>query len=253
MKNKNLLLLLTSLFILAGCNTTPNSEGGETKPEGDGGSTPVTPSDPVDPSDPPEPTPSQPTKHKVAKHTLKDTSVPYDYIDDPGQQVSQTTWNSFKNGSASKFSNHYNFTYTAFYSASNYTQQFFTKDGYAIKSLMNGVYSSIYYERKSGNTFYQYSSVKDGWLREEVTLDLTAKFTKVYTDEVYVHMSNYSDYTYNEYSEAYHFDNSGASSSTIQFKKGYYAYSLYSISGYNFTINNSFCTEITIPESYYFA
>ena len=51
-----------------------------------------------------------PTKVTVPAHTLSDNNPPID-VNSTGQTVSEATWNSFKNGAASKFNGNYNFTY----------------------------------------------------------------------------------------------------------------------------------------------
>ena len=86
-----------------------------------------------------------PEKVIVAAHTLKDNNPPVDILNDPGQQVSLSTWNSFKNGGKSKFINNYDYTYVAYYSTSNYQMELFTKNGYEIDSNLNGNYNATYY------------------------------------------------------------------------------------------------------------
>ena len=195
---------------------------------------------------------SNPKKVTVASHTLSDTNPPFDSFTE-GQQVSETTWNSFMNGSASKFNNHYNFTYTSFYAANNYQQRFFTKNGYAVKSLQGNTYSRMYYERKSGSTFYEYIDVSDGWLRQETnSFNLTNTFTSLILDEIKVHMFAFSNYTWNEYFEQYIYDG-GTFTSAVQFKNGYLASLTYIVDGKRFSIDYMFDTEIEIPDSYYYS
>ena len=238
------LFLLLGALTLSGCNSnntpsTGNNTGGNTGSQTGGGTGGTGTQD------------NTPKKIKVNKHILSDSNPPFD-IYSPGQQVTEATWNSFKNGGASKFNNHYNFTYTAFYSANNYQQQFFTKNGYALKSLQGSTYSSMYYERKSGSTFYQYISVSDGWKRQETnSFNLTNTFTNRIIEEIKAHMFAFSNYKWNEYQENYTYDG-GTFTSTVQFQSGYLSSLIYTVDSVMFRIDKMFCTEITIPESYYY-
>ena len=240
---KSIVLFLLSVLVLSGCGAnnapaTGNNTGGNTGSQtgGDtGGGTQG----------------GTPKKITVNKHTLSDSNPPFD-IYEPGQQVSESTWNSFKNGAASKFNNHYNYTYTAFYSANNYQQQFFTKNGYALKSLQGSTYSSMYYERKSGSTFYQYISVSDGWQRQETaSFNLTNTYTSRFIEEIKVHMFAFSNYTWDEYAEQYTY-NGGSFTSSIQFTSGYLSRLVYVVDRVTFRIDSMFNTEIEIPASYYY-
>ena len=247
MKLRNALLILTSAAFVCGCtpnqssssnssNTSNTSSGASGTSQTDTGSSGTT---------------SGSTKVTVAAHTLTDSNPPIDSFT-PGQHVSESTWNSFKNGSASKFSNHYNYTYTVFYSASNYQMKFFTKDGYALKTLTNGSYHSQYYERKSGNAFYQYLDVSDGWQRVDATgFNHTTELTNVYLHEMYVHVFEYENYHYNEEGEYFIYDG-GTFTSTVQFQGGYLSYLFYQTGGVSYTLSSAFATEINIPKSYYY-
>lgn len=254
MKKSIIALILLSTISLMGCNTTKNNNQGQQQGGGDqgggdqgggqggggdqggggqgGGGT------------------QDPVKVVVPAHTLSDSNPPFD-INTPGEQVSESTWNSFKNGGASKFNNHFNFTYTAFHSANNYQQQFFTKNGYAYKSLQGNTYSRMYYERKSGNTFYQYLDVSDGWLRQETTYNLQNTYTSRFADEVRLHMFEFSNYTWMEGFEVYQY-NGGTFTSTVEFKRGYLASLVYVVGSQTFRIDNMFDTTIDIPNSYYY-
>ena len=241
MKQKTILLILTSLLLVGGCssnqskNNNGGSSGGSGGGGGGGGSNP----------------PSGPTKVTVAAHTLRDSNPPVT-DDDDGEEVSESTWNSFLNGSNSAFINNYNYTYTAYYGG-DYQMEFFTRNGYCIKSYLNGTYSSIYYERKSGSTFYVYTSVSDGYLRSETTLDLQSKYTGRFISEINSnHMFAYSNYTFNGYYYQYI---TSAFAANVEFKKGYLTYMYYLLAGsprYSFEINYMFETTIDIPKSYYY-
>ena len=192
-------------------------------------------------------TSSGPTKVKVAAHTLKDSNPPID-IDSKGQIVSEATWNSFRNASDSKFDNNYNFTYTA-YAGGNLTTQCFTKNGYYV----NSIGGRLYYERKSGSTFYHYVSTSEGYLRQEETLDIKSKYIGVIQHEIYVHMFDFSNYEYNDYDGCYRY-NTAAFSTAVKFQGGYLTYIFYLLfEGMNrFQIDLSYQTTIDIPESYYY-
>ena len=150
-----------------------------------------------------------------------------------------------------QFNNHFNYSYTAFHAANNYQQHFFTKNGYGYEALQGGTFSNFYYERKSGSTFYQYTNVSDGWLREETTYNLQNTYTSRFADEVRLHMFEFSNYTWNEDFEVYQY-NGGTFTSTVQFKKGYLASLVYVLGTQTFRIDSMFDTTIEIPKSYYY-
>ena len=241
MKLRNSLIFLSIALLISGCGTKASSSGNDNVEP-----TPVDPADPSEPVDPPSPPdppapPSGPTKHTVDAHTLSDSNPPIN-VNSKGQQVSEDTWNSFRYGGTSKYSGHYNYTYV-----SNSGTEKFTKNGYYVESVSG----KLYYERKSGSTFYIYMSTSEGWLREETTLDLQSKYTYRINQEVYVHMFDYSDYTFNSSDGKYRYSSS-AFSSIIMFQGGYLTYLYYSVSGYTFEIKLSFQTTISIPKSYYY-
>lgn len=243
MKLRSSLIILSIFFLLSGCGTKGNSVTPNEEP---GTDTPVTPDAPVTPDDPKPPSPpSGPTKVVVNAHTLKDTNPPID-INSSGQQVNKATWDSFKYGGMNKFTGNYNFTYSA-YSGGYQTLEQYTKNGYYMSSLAG----SMYYERKSGSTFYQYINVSDGWLREETTFNLQNKYTDRIVQEIYVHMFEYSDYTYEDYDEMYHYYGSGFASA-VKFQGGYLTYLFYILGMNVFEIKLAFETEIEIPKSYYY-
>jgi len=192
-----------------------------------------------------------PEKVIVAKHTLKDTNPPFD-SDNDGERVSESTWNAFRSASQSEFKKNYNYTYEA-YSGGTYTLEYFTKNGYYVSTSAG----TLYYERKNstGNTFYEYISTKDGYLRQETSLDLESKYTYRIHHEIYVHMFDYNEYEYMDgLGGVYTYNESGVFSSQIKFQNGYLSsltYILYSTMS-KFEIKLAFKTEIEIPKSYYY-
>ena len=190
-------------------------------------------------------TSSGPTKVTVPAHTLEDSDPPID-VDSMGDVITEDTWNSFRYGDASKYLGNYNYTYRA-YSGGVETIEAFTKDGYFTRTN----YGKLYYERKSGSTFYQYISTNSGYLRDETTLDIENKYTSRIISELYVHMFDFSDYEYDEYDGSYTYRTT-AFGSTLKFQNGYLTFLYYAIGYSFFEIKLSFETTIDIPESYYF-
>lgn len=193
-------------------------------------------------------TPKGPEKVTIGAHTIKDNNPPVDSEED-GESISKSTWNSFKNASASTFINHYNYTYEA-YSGGVITLEKFTKNGYYVSSSAG----KLIYERKSGNTFYQYISVSDGYLRQETSLNLQEKYTERIQHEIYVHMFEFEDYEFNEDLGGYYTYNTSAFSTYVKFQNGYLTnltYMLYSPLS-KFEIKLAFKTEIDVPQSYYY-
>ena len=191
-----------------------------------------------------------PEKVIVAKHTLKDSNPPFD-SDDDGEIVTESAWNEFRYASQSEFKKNYNYTYEA-YSGGTYTLEYFTKNGYYVSTSAG----TLYYERKNstGNTFYEYISTKDGYLRQETSLDLEGKYTDRIHHEIYVHMFDYNEYEYNKGLGGVYLYNTSAFSSQIKFQKGYLSsltYMLFSPMS-KFEIRLAFKTEIEIPQSYYY-
>ena len=184
-------------------------------------------------------------KVTVDAHTLSDTNPPIN-VDAKGQVVTESTWNSFRSAPDSFFNNNYNYTYTA-YSGGSYTIENFTKNGYYVQSSAG----RLYYERKSGSTFYQYISTSSGYLREETTLDLPSKYTYRIAHEIYVHMHDFSNYEYDDYSGLYQYLGSGFGYN-VKFIGGYLVYLYTSIDGNLFIIDSTFETTIDIPQSYYY-
>ena len=191
-----------------------------------------------------------PKKVIVAKHTLKDFNPPFD-SDSNGEMVSESTWNAFRSASQSEFKKNYNYTYEA-YSGGTYTLEYFTKNGYYTSTSAG----TLYYERKNstGNTFYEYISTKDGYLRQETSLDLESKYTYRIQHEIYVHMFDYNEYEYLADLGGYYRYFTSAFSTYLKFQNGYLSsltYILYSPMS-QFEIKLAFKTEIEIPESYYY-
>ena len=209
-------------------NTIPTDPGGGSTPGGGGG------------------TGGDPVKVTVPAHSLSDSNPPIT-IGSKGQTVTETTWNSFKNGGQSKFNGNYNFTYWYYVGGSEYTQAF-TKDGYYYLAS----YNKYYYERKSGNTFYYYAP-QTNYQRQETTLNLTDKYTQVIYDEVRLHMFEFSNYEFDSKTGEYTYYGNGYTS-TVMFQNGYLTYLYYTIPSAMafYEIKLSFETTITIPESFYY-
>lgn len=235
-------LLLLSILTLAGCgDNTPstlggNEPGGGTEPGGGGD----------EPGGDPNP-PSGPTKVTVPKHTLSDGTPPID-LNSVGEHVNETTWNSFKNGSASKFNNHYNYTYRYFVSGQT-TYEVFTKNGYEL-SNSTGTY---YYERISNKQYY-YNRTKDGYERISSPTDFISHRSDVLAHEVKVHMFEYKNYEYDVDTGYFTYYISGSFSTMVMFQGGYLTYLRYTLSSplTTYEIFTSFESTIDIPASYYY-
>ena len=243
MKKLSKILLLTAVAMMPLLSSCGTKSSGSTTPEPT--PTDTTPEDPgnTDPEPPSQPPPSGPTKITVNAHTLSDSNPPIN-VNSKGQTVDKDTWEGFRYGGQNKFDGNYNYTYTA--NSSSMTEKF-TKNGYYVSSITG----ELYYERKSGNTFYFYSSTKDGWERKETTLDLWDKYTYRIKQEIYVHMFEFEEYTYNNSDGSYRYSNS-AMSSFVKFQGGYLTWLKYTLSAYVFEIKLSFQTTIDIPKSFYY-
>lgn len=253
MKLRNILILLPVTFLSFGCSffkrsTSSSTASSLTSQAGNSSSQSSNNSQPGVSSQ--NSATSTSSKVTVAAHTLSDGNPPIN-LDSKAEKVTEATWNSFKNGSASKFNGNYNYTYRAIYNMGETLYQQFTKDGYYMRSPSG----KLYYERKSGSTFYQYIDVSDGWLREETTLDLQNIYTSRIVDEIYVHMFDFSDYEYDEDIGYTYYGPNNAFSSRIRFQQGYLTYLFYSLDGgkTSFIINSTFETTIDIPKSYYYS
>lgn len=181
----------------------------------------------------------------VPKHTLSDSNPPID-VNSKGEEVSETVWNSFRSASNSKFNGNYNYTYYA-YSGGNQTLEAFTKNGYYMQSSAG----KLYYERKSGNTFYQYIAQGYNWLRQETTLDIQQKYTQRIVDEIYVHMFDFENYYFDDEEGTYEYRTT-TFGTHVKFQGGYLTNLFYALGANIFEIRLSFQTTIEIPESYYY-
>lgn len=246
MKIKNLLLLASVMMLIAGCGSksvTPSTteESSETVSE----SSETSESTEESSSSSETTTDTGPKKVTVAAHTLKDTNPPIN-VNSPGEQVTKSVWDSFRYGGEAKFKGNYNYTYWS-YSGGYETIEAFTKNGYYMKSIAG----KLYYERKSGSTFYTYISQSDGYLRQETTLDLQSKYTSRIVNEIYVHMFDYENYEFQEYDGTYRYIDYGFGCG-VKFQGGYLTYLFYSVGGSLFEIRATFETTIDIPKSYYY-
>ena len=189
---------------------------------------------------------NEPKKITVAAHTLRDNNPPID-VDSIGEEVSESTWNYFRNASQSYFEDNYNYTYVA-YSGGSFTVEAFTKNGYYVQSSAG----RLYYERKSGSTFYQYSQTSGGYQRSTTTLDLANKCSYRIHHEIYVHMFEFENYFYDEDFEGLYRYLGNGFTSNVRFQDGYLTYLYYVVGSNTFEIRLSFETTIDIPESYYY-
>lgn len=184
---------------------------------------------------------TKPTTTTIPSHTLKDTYKPLN-INTPGQQVDEDKWEDYRLYIG--IDNNYNYTYVA-YTSGIYTVEKFTKDGY----LASNNYGNTYYERKNGNTFYVYAAITgEGYKRTETTLDIKDKYVSRLKNEIYTHMFDYSLYEWNDAEENYQYFGSSFTA-TVKFQAGYLTQLTYNSSFGTFSLNNTFETEIEIPQS----
>lgn len=236
MKKSIIAFILLASISLMGCtsnkNTSDQNQQGGGSTGGNGGQTPG---------------PSDPVKANVDKHTLSDTNPPID-INSEGQNVTKAVWDSFKGASASKFVNHYNYTYR-YYVSGNTTYESFTKDGYEL-SNNTGVY---YYERINGKQ-YTYSYNDGGYQRITSSYDFISHRSEVLAHEVFVHMFDYELYEYSADLGGFFLYNTSAFSTMVKFQGGYLTYLRYTLNSpmATYEIYNSFETTIEIPKSYYY-
>ena len=240
MKIRNILLLVTAAIATTGCNSGNNTNSG-TNTNTDAGSK----TDSGSSSHQDSHTDNTPTKATVNAHTLSDTNPPIN-INAAGDIVNEATWDSFRYASDTKFKNHYNFTYTS-YSGGMYSTQKFTKNGYSIQSSTG----NLYYERKSGSTFYSYINSTEGVLRTETTFDLQGTATYRIKQTIYEHMKDFENYYYDDYDGTYRYLGSGFGYA-VRFQGGYLTYVFASVAGAIFELKDSFQTTIDIPKSYYY-
>lgn len=239
MNIKRLLLVLSGAILLVSCNT--NTGTSETK---NSGTKQSDTSASTESSTTSQGGTSESGKVIVPAHQLKDNNPPIN-VNAKGEQVSEITWNSFKNGTKSKFNNHYNLTYTS-YSGGVTQREEFTKNGYHI----NTSGGELYYE-KSGSTTYCYIRQSNySYLRTEQYKDFTDRYTEIFTHEISIHMFSFSNYEYDSESGRYYYyaQNFG---SVVEFKSGYLTHLEYGMAGASFSVDAVFQTVIDIPESYY--
>ena len=238
MRNKNILLLIASTLFVVGCasNKPSNSGGGSSGGGGSGGGGGGGNTDPV--------------KVTVAAHTLSDSNPPIN-VNSIGQNVSKSTWNSFKGASASKFTGHYNYTYR-YYVGGQVTYESFTKNGYELSNS-----TGTYYYEKIDNNLYYYNRTSSGYERTASSYDFISHRSDVLAQEVYVHMFEYENYTY--YGEDDGMDgvfiyNTSAFSTEVKFQGGYLTHLRYTLNSplTTYEIQLSFETTISIPKSYYY-
>ena len=249
MKVKSLFLLLAVSLLTTGCaGTAKGSSSGGSTPSGGGSSGGG--GEGGGGSGGGGGTPSGPTKITVPAHTLSDSNPPVD-VSGLGNSVNSSIWSKYQNRLSSAFDNNYNYTYRVWSTSGQQetTREQFTKNGYYVKSISG----QLYYERKSGNTFYQYIKSGNEWLRQETTLDLKSKYTYRWEQECYVHMFNMSDYEYDEDLGMYiHIDYETGWMYQVEFHGNYITRLYYSLQGQNFEISASYSTTINIPKSYYY-
>ena len=256
MKKKLTILFLLSVLSLAGCNQANTSNaiqsgsqtGGEITPGG--GNTPGGGGSTLGEGGGTTPPSGDPVKVTVDKHTLSDGNPPIS-INSIGQKVSESTWNSFKNASSSKFNNHYNFTYE-YYVGGQLTTESFTKNGY---ELLSG--TTLQYYERIDNKLYFYQSGSEGYQRVASSYDFISRRSEVLAHEAYVHMFNYAEYTYfgeEDGMDGVFISNTQAYTSQIKFQGGYLTFLSYLLKSplSRYQIKLSFETTIEIPKSYYY-
>ncbi len=180
----------------------------------------------------------------VPAHTLKDANPPIN-VSAKGDVVDQNTWDSFRYAGQRGFEGNYNYTYTT--NSGGDTIEAFTKNGYYMKTA----FGELLYERNKGDEFYSYTKTKQGYLREEDSIDLKDKYTYRIQHEIYVHMFDFEDYEYDPSDGSYRYDG-GVFASVVKFQGGYFTYLKYNLGSMYFQISATFQTEINIPESYYY-
>lgn len=251
MKTRSLLLLLASIFLVAGCDsnpTTSDKEKEETHTSESGSHTggSGTHSGGTGTGGKTEEEQTGPIKTTVAAHTLSDSYPSGFNPNSNGQQVKESTWNAIRYASDETLSKYFNYTYT---SISGYTRtiQKFTKNGYSTESI----YGKVYYEQ-SKTKCYSYAEVSDGVLRSETVFDIESRAKSTLESEIRVHMFDMSCYEYYYEDGCYwYFESSFAAA--VKFQNGYLTYLHYSLGGTAiFDIEAVFDTTIEIPESYYY-
>lgn len=240
MKFKSIPFLLAAILLVSGCNSSQTN--GNSEPSGSSTSNETNNNHQQETN-----TDDTPKKITVKAHTLKDSNPPID-ISFKGEKVNESTWNSFKNGSTSKFKGNYNYTYSAIVGYQQIALEEFTKDGYHMKSQSG----ELFYERKSGSTFYNYAKLSGEYQRLETTLDLQSKYTSRIVDEIRVHMFDFDEYEYDDYDGTYWLYTTSYAAA-VRFQGGYLTYLHYALNGGTaiYDIETTFETTINIPKSYY--
>ena len=116
-----------------------------------------------------------------------------------------------------------------------------TKNGYSIVSSTG----RLLYERKSGSTFYIYTSTNEGLLRSETTLNIQEKYTGRILEEIKVHMFEFENYEYDSDDGVYRYQTT-AFGSWIKFQNGYLTSIQYGTTGSSFVLDTAFETTIDI-------
>lgn len=244
MKHRHFLLVLTSILFVSGCRA-PESTSSKSLSNTSVDTTSEISSEVTSSSQSTTSSTSTPQKVTVPAHTLKDSNPPID-VTKKGEQITEATWESFRNAPDSKFKGNYNYTYFS-YAGGYQTIEGFTKNGYMLQSN----YTKQYYERKSGNTFYSYIDTSEGYLRSETTLDIESKYIYRIQHEIYVHMFDFSNYEYDDYDGSYIYNTSSFGTYVI-FRGGYLTDLSYTLGTNVYQIKLSFETTIDIPKSYYY-
>lgn len=253
MKFKSIAFLLATILLVSGCNSNQTNGSGEpfgssTSSETNNNQQETNNNHQETNNNSQQETNKDDTPKKVTvnAHTLKDSNPPID-ISSQGQRVSESTWNSFKNGSTSKFNGNYNYTYSAIVGYQQIAFEEFTKNGYHLKSQSG----ELFYERKSGSAFYNYVKLSGEYQRLETTFDLQSKYTSRIVDEIRVHMFDFDEYEYDDYDGTYWLYTTSYAAA-VRFQGGYLTYLHYALSGGTaiYDIQATFETTINIPESY---
>ena len=120
--------------------------------------------------------------------------------------------------------------------------------GYDLKLEQEAKYEKI------NNNLYQYNSTKDGYRRVSSSYDFMSRRSEVLAHEVYVHMFEYDEYTYQGDLGGFYTYSTSAFSTMVKFQGGYLTYLRYTLNSplSTFEIFDSFETTIEIPKSYYY-
>lgn len=236
MKFKSLIILMPAMLLLGSCGPTQQSSSSSSSSTTTGSQSSTTSHS----------TSQGPVKNIVKAHTLSDTKPSDLNLNSKGQQVTESTWNSFKYHSDSKYSGYFNYTYTSILGYTNRTIQKFTKNGYYAESN----YGKTYFE-KTGGKCYSYASTSDGLLRSESYYDISGNCKTTLEHEIYVHMFDFENYEYDDYDGCYWYRTTQFGAA-VKFQNGYLTYLHYAQGGTAiYDLEAVFDTKIEIPESYY--